>query len=241
MPSSFPSSPSVIEPALILLSHGSRHPRAQAGIDELVAAVREALAGGIGGVSVEAAHLDFSEDTLTAVAVRLAAAGHSRAVVVPLLFSSGYHARVDVPAELEAAASASGLELVLGGTLGVGEDIAELLANRIPAATPETTGLVLYVVGSSRPEAQEDYERLRAALSRRTSRPVTLVQAAGPLAGELPVTPTGVHVLALFATDGLLLDKAREQLDEATSTLSAPLTSALSPVVAARYRQAVTP
>lgn len=232
---------------LILLSHGSRHPRAQAGIDELVAASvpelgKEAPAGE--GPVVRDAHLEFSADTLEVVAGRLVEEGHRRAVVVPLLFTSGYHACTDVPEAVAAAQGSSGMELVLGQTLGVGSDIADLLARRaqhLQQAQAASRGeLVLYVVGSSREQAQEDYRFLVAAVEQRVGQPVHLVQAAGPHAEPLPTSATGVLVVALFATEGLLLDKAREQLDPATSLLSEPLTAELASVVAARYRQAVS-
>ncbi|NTS21928.1 hypothetical protein HT105_25275, partial [Bacteroides fragilis] len=44
----------------------------------------------------EAAYLDFHETDLEAAAQRVAAAGQREAVVVPLLFTQGYHLRVDV-------------------------------------------------------------------------------------------------------------------------------------------------
>lgn len=210
---------------LILLSHGSRHTDAQAGIDALVRAV----AGELGCV-VEDAHLDFSERTLRAVAKR-----HSRAVVVPLLFSSGYHARADVPAEVAAAQEETGGELILADTLGVGEDVAQLLARDVP----EGKDLVLYPVGSSRMQARADYVALQDTLARITGRIPQVIPATGEGSGLAQLGDRSVHVMPLFVTDGLLLDKARAALNE-SSTISAPLTAALAPVVSSRYRQAVS-
>lgn len=220
---------------LILLSHGSRHPRAQAGIDALGAAVQAQL-----GVRVADAHLDFSEVTLPVVARRLARAGHTRAVVVPLLFSSGYHARIDVPEEVAAARRLSGMDVLLSPTLGAGEDVADVLAGTARRDNPRARELIVYPVGSSRAEAVADYDRLAARVHAASGLPTRwhpATRAPRPF-GELHAA--GGHVLPLFVTEGLLLDKARADLPHGT-TLSGPLAASLAPIVAARYRQAVTP
>ncbi len=79
-------------PALITLSHGSRHPGAAAGIERLTQAT--------GLRPARAAHLEFNEPDLTTAALELAQLGETEAVVVPLLFTQGYHQRVDVPRAL---------------------------------------------------------------------------------------------------------------------------------------------
>lgn len=76
-------------PALITLSHGSRHPGAAAGIERLTQAT--------GLRPARAAHLEFNEPNLTTAALELAQLGETEAIVVPLLFTQGYHQRVDVP------------------------------------------------------------------------------------------------------------------------------------------------
>ena len=88
--------------ALITLSHGSRHPDAAASVEALTRAAAE-----LSGVPAVAAHLEFSAPTLEAAAQGLAARGEHEAVVVPLLFTEGYHQRVDVPAALDSAAASS--------------------------------------------------------------------------------------------------------------------------------------
>ena len=128
--------------ALLTLSHGSRHPRAAAGIDRLTAAAGERL-----GVTARAAHLEFSSPSLMDAARDLAAHGHHCAVVVPLLFTDAFHARHDVPAALAAAREASGLELAPARGLGTGGDIADVLAAHTRPAPDKN--LVLAHVGSS--------------------------------------------------------------------------------------------
>lgn len=220
---------------LILLSHGSRHPEAAGGIAALAEAVSDTL-----GVLVCDAHLDFSDDTLPAVARRLADEGHEQAVVIALLFSTGYHARHDVPAEITEATSASGLSLVNAGTLGAGADIAELIAARFQSERPAAAELVIYPVGSSASTALADYERLQSLVAGLVSARVLVhpaTRAPFPLE-ELELSDA--HLIPLFVTEGLLLDKARHHLPPHT-TISSPLGTDLAPLIAARYRQAVSP
>lgn len=222
---------------LILLSHGSRHPRAHEGIDALVQQTAATLGG---RVLVVDAHLDFSPHTLAAVASQLAAEGWQRAVVVPLLFSAGYHARVDVPAEVEQASSSAGIELKLARPLGAGDDIADILVTAALRDNPAARELVIYPVGSSSPAAVEDYDALVGrvrAMSRLPTRWHPATRADIPLA---EVDTHRGHIIPLFVTHGLLLDKALDDLPPNT-TISGPLADDLAGVAAARYRQAVTP
>lgn len=100
--------------AVLLVAHGSRDPRAAVETRALAAAVRAARPRW----AVHAAYLDHSRPRPVEVLAGLEAAGHRRAVLVPLLLTSAYHGRVDVPAEV-AAARAAGLR--------IGVDIADVL------------------------------------------------------------------------------------------------------------------
>ena len=61
---------------IICLSHGSRHPEADACVAEIARATAE-----LGGCPVYFAHLDFSPSTLTNVAHIVAASGATHATV----------------------------------------------------------------------------------------------------------------------------------------------------------------
>ncbi|SDS83593.1 sirohydrochlorin chelatase [Corynebacterium timonense] len=221
--------------ALITLSHGSRHPRASAGIDELTRAAGREL-----GVTAVAAHLEFDTPDLTGAARQLAAAGHTRAVVVPLLFTRAFHATVDVPAALDAAREASGVELVAAEGLGQGEDIAELLAARVRRDAPHASRIVLYPVGTSNEKAAQKTVALGVGVEKQAGTPVTTVPATGygervGSSGVAEVASASAHLLPLFVTEGLLLDRVFRMWP---GTTSAPLGADLSPIVAARYRAA---
>ena len=84
--------------AILLLSHGSRDPRAGYVVAELVTAVAERT-----GREVRAAHLDFTTPTPEVALRNLAADGFSAVRVVPLLFTPGYHLTHDVPRAIVAS------------------------------------------------------------------------------------------------------------------------------------------
>ena len=209
---------------LICLSHGSRHPAAAAGIDRLTAAAGREL-----GVTARSAHLDFSVPSLIDTARDLAAAGHRRAVVVPLLFTDAFHARHDVPAALRAATAATGVELLPARGLGTGADIADVLARHTRA--PEGADLSLAHVGSSSASAEQAVADLAGLLAARLGRAVSVTRATGGAAGAS--LSGGTHLIPLFVTDALLLDR----LCATGVGADPPLGVALAGVVAERYRR----
>ena len=223
------------------LAHGSRHPRGADAIEALMAAV-----GATAGVPARAAYLDLAEPDLEAVATELAHGGHTRAVVVPLLFTAAFHARVDVPQEVEAAGRASGLDLVVSDILGTGDDVAEVLRGAIGGAGVED-GLdaVLFAVGSSRPEANAAVADLAARLG--GSREGSVRAAFGTCDPRLPDVLAGrsghpeapVALWPLFLADGLLLDPVRRTTQDRGWPLVEPLGAQAAPLVLARYAAAL--
>lgn len=215
--------------ALLTLSHGSRHPRAAAGIDRLTRAAGEVL-----GVTARAAHLEFDTPSLPDAARDLASRGHAHAVVVPLLFTDAFHARHDVPAALDEARRASGLRLTPARGLGTGPDIAAVLARHTRPAHPDRD-LILGHVGSSDADAETAVRELADLLAARLGRDVGVARATG---GGVASISDGAHLIPLFVTDALLLDRLRTARPRVTA--DPPLTDALRDVVAARYRAALT-
>ena len=203
-----------MERALVVLSHGSRHPRAAEGIDQLARAAGKEL-----GVPVQAAHLEFNEPDLLSALSSL----DRPAVVVPTLFSNAYHARNDVPAAV-AEARKQGFDVKLADTLGSGADVADVVASTIPDGY---SPVALYAVGSSNSDANAATVLLGQMVQRRIGRPVRTVFATRPGA-----VSDGEYVAPLFVTDGTLLDK----LNRPTGR---PLGTALAPLVAVRYRSCV--
>ena len=232
-------------PALITLSHGSRHPHADAGVAELTAA-----AGDLLDLPAHPAHLDLSTPTLPDVALRLAAGGVREAVVVPLLFTRAFHATTDVPEAVRSATEVSGLRIILADGLGTGPDLVDVLAERLTMDCPERRDTVLHPVGTSSTRATADLARLGAGLAGRTGRRVDVIAATGPGGGTGAVLSRAhvagsLHVLPLFVTRGLLLDRLTDRLPGTRPggpeiSVSAPLGRDLAQIVATRYSDALT-
>lgn len=227
--------------ALVTLSHGSRHPHAEAGV---VALTR--VAGELAGTPSFAAHLEFNEPDLTTTCVRLAEQGFTEAVVVPLLFTSAYHHKVDVPQAVEDARRESGLNVTLVESIGTGEDLAQLLAHRVLEEAPAGSHIALYSVGSSDAKANDAVSALATQVETLSGYSVTSIKATGSDKGCLQKLAESLecrfmHILPLFITDGLLLDRAWERMPVVAEfsrkriTHSQPLTTALADIVAARF------
>ncbi len=201
--------------ALITLSHGSRHPGAAAGIERLTQAAAAAIPA---RPAYRAAHLEFNTPDLTSAALDLARCGKDSAVVIPLLFTQGYHQRVDVPRVIAAAEEASGLRLVQGECLGGGRaardagrreaaevELAAVLAAR---ARPGDTHHVIYSVGSSDAVANDSIRRLAARVSLLTGVPATAAFATRGGSNDIHAlarSTARMRVIPLFVTAGLLL------------------------------------
>lgn len=199
--------------ALITLSHGSRHPRALAGITALTRAAAARL-----GVPGYAAHLEFNAPDLPTLAAQLADAGHTDAIVVPLLFTRGFHHTHDVPRAVTAAGAHLNVQLAPG--LGTGADLAHLLATQDPD--------LLYSVGSSDPAATATMHALAVDVAERIGKPCRMVFATKGGADVVKRCP-GAKIAPVFVTHGVLLD--------ALPTPVAPLGTRLAPLVADRYMQ----
>src|SRR3954454_8004597 len=137
-------------PALIALAHGSRDPRSAETVNaltELVRCMRPDL-------RVEAAYLDLSEPDFDAVVDRLVAEGHQEIVVVPLLLTEAFHAKVDVPGVIDAALSRhDGIKIHATKVLGVEAAFFHVLDKRLREALSknrvrELDALVLAGAGS---------------------------------------------------------------------------------------------
>ena len=195
------------------------------------------------------AYLDPAEPDLDTAAAALAAVGHRRAVVVPLLFTVAFHATIDVPQAVQAAAESSGVELTVADILGTGNDIAELLtAGLADAGVPAGSSVLLYAVGSSNPAANAAVVDLAARLEAHhlpgISRERPPVRAAFATCSPRPAEVLDelshpAAVLPLFLADGLLLDPVRALAAERGWTMVEPLGERAAGIVLDRYRAAV--
>src|SRR6188508_2656785 len=118
-------------PALVALAHGSRDRRSAATVKALVSEVRAMRPD----LKIEAAFLELCKPDFQTVVDRLVKAGHDEIVVVPLLLTQAYHAKVDVPAGIaEASARHPQLRIQASAILGLESTFLEVLDLRLREA-----------------------------------------------------------------------------------------------------------
>ncbi|MFI9163037.1 sirohydrochlorin chelatase [Kitasatospora aureofaciens] len=159
------------------MAHGSRDASSSATIHALLRRVRSLRPE----LPARCAFLDLNRPSLRDALYQLRS---ERPILVPLLLSTGYHVRVDIPA----AVAAAGLPTSQAArALGPHPLLAEALAARLAetGATPEAP-VVLAGAGSSDPTAIADTARMAHLLARHLGRPVTPahLSAAGPTPHE---------------------------------------------------------
>lgn len=177
-------------PALVLVAHGSRDPRALTTVRALAARVRRLRPG----LAVRLGHIELNEPLLPAT---LAALGDTPAVLVPLLLARGHHVKRDIP-ELAAAAR---VHARVAAPLGPHPLLAEALHARLleagwPAALGDTarrsTAVVLAAAGSRDPDSAADTRRTARLLADRLGVPVVPAYASA----ASPAVPTALRALA---------------------------------------------
>jgi len=153
---------------LVTVAHGTR---TAAGND--VARALTAAAAARLGWDATAAYVELCAPLFADVVVEVEAP----AVVVPLLLSTGYHLRHDLPAAVTAAGRT---DLRLGRALGPDPLLAAAQADRLRAAGARPgQPVVLVAAGSSDPAADADLDAARRLLARAWGAPVRLATLSG--------------------------------------------------------------
>ncbi|MEU8232200.1 CbiX/SirB N-terminal domain-containing protein [Actinoplanes sp. NPDC048967] len=237
--------------AVTLTAHGSRDPRAARATEALTRAV----AARHPEWEVRASYLDHAGPRPREVLASYAEAGHRRAVLIPLLLTSAYHGRVDVPGEITAArASHPELDVSQAEVLGpVGGRVPGLLLDGLVARLGPVgaDALVLAAAGTRNAAARTTVEQAAAALSARVGVPcrVAYASAAPPLSGDVVRDLRGagyerVALASYFLAPGLLWDSTVASAREAGIVAAAePLTDipAIAELVAGRVLEATAP
>jgi sirohydrochlorin ferrochelatase len=220
-------------PALVALAHGSRDPRSAATIKALCAEVRAMRPD----LRIEEAFLDLSKPSFDSVVNKLVRAGYDEIVVVPLLLTEAYHAKVDVPRAIEeATAKHADLKIRASDILGLETVFLEVLDRRMRAALKaarvrELDALVLAAAGSSDALANQGVARLARIWGSKHKLPTVAAyaSAAPPATGEAvrQFRAEGrrhIAVGSLFLAPGNLPDRAAELAFEAGAVaVSEPL------------------
>jgi sirohydrochlorin ferrochelatase len=156
-------------PVLVAVAHGSVDPRASATIGELMASVAERAAErGLGALDLRTAFLGHAPPSLPQVVGTIEPDRQVR--VLPLLLTSAYHSKADIPRMLTRVSSEfPRLQVSYGATLGPHPRLLRALERRLAEADPQSldpgrsgTGVVLAAAGSSDPEANATIARLAA-------------------------------------------------------------------------------
>jgi sirohydrochlorin ferrochelatase len=237
--------------AVTLTAHGSRDPRAARATEALTRAVAVRHPGW----EVRASYLDHAGPRPREVLATFAEAGHRRAVLVPLLLTSAYHGRVDVPGEITAArAEHPGLAVSQAEVLGPVDGrvpglLLDALVSRLGPVAADA--LVMAAAGTRNAAARATVEQAAAALSARLSVPcrVAYASASPPLSGDVVRDLRGagyerVALVSYFLAPGLLWDSTVASAREAgVSAVGEPLTDipALAELVAGRVLDASAP
>ena len=234
-------------PALIALAHGSRDPRSAATIAELVDQTRALRPD----LRIQPAFLELAKPGFASVVDRLVRSGVEEVVVVPLLLSDAYHAKVDVPRAVALAEERHpGLRIRATPILGLQPGFLDVLDRRLrealsQARVRELDALVLAAAGTSDTLANQAVSRLARVWGQRHRLPVTaaFASSAPPATGEAvrAFRAQGrrhVAVASMFLAPGFLPDRAAELAREAGAVaVSAPLGAdpELARTILARY------
>ncbi|MFE9770711.1 sirohydrochlorin chelatase [Streptomyces sp. NPDC005931] len=180
-------------PALVVVAHGSRDPRALSTVRGLLDRVRALRPG----LQVHLGHIELNAPLLPDTLAELDARGTDAAVLVPLLLSRGYHVKRDIP---EMAAEAR-LHTRVAAPLGPHPLLVDALHARLteagwcaPAdeAARRASGVVLASAGSRDPESRIDTSRTADQLAARLGVPVVPAYASA----AAPTVPDAVRALA---------------------------------------------
>jgi sirohydrochlorin ferrochelatase len=217
---------------LVAVAHGSRDPRSAATVSALVDEVRRQRPE----LDVRLSFLDLSAPRLPDVLDGVAADGHRRAVVVPLLLGHAFHARVDVPgAVATAAARLPGLDIAISRVLGGHEGLSAAALRRLAAVAGPLDdpglGVVLAAIGSSHAPANAAVADVVAEWTRRfgwhggspafatTTAPTVRDAVAALRAGGARRVAVAQWILA----PGLLPDRIVGDAEAAGAPVTAPL------------------
>jgi sirohydrochlorin ferrochelatase len=187
-------------PPLVLVAHGSRDPRFAVVVESVAEQVRALQPA----LEVRVGYLDHGPPAVASVAT-------AGAVAVPLLLASGYHVRVDLPAQAPQA--------VVAGAVGPDPRLAIALADRLRAAGWNGADAVtLAAAGSSDERSVADVHAAARQLAEHTGAAVraAFLSAAQPRLDEVDRSVVATYLLA----PGVFHDQLRSL---ATGVVSEPI------------------
>ncbi|GEP39245.1 cobalamin biosynthesis protein CbiX [Nocardioides psychrotolerans] len=187
-------------PRLVTVAHGTR----KSGGNEVARQIT--LAAGLAlGVEAVCSYVELSDPLFEDVV----AADVTPTVVVPLLLSTGFHLRQDLPRMASAAAG----PLVLGRPLGPHRLVAQAQLEQLArvGARPGDGRLVLVAAGSSDPLATRDLTRAAELLGRSWGSAVEVATLSALGRRPAEVVRAGDVVSPYLLSPGFFADRARDE------------------------------
>ncbi|KOV85951.1 sirohydrochlorin cobaltochelatase [Streptomyces sp. NRRL WC-3618] len=230
-------------PALVLVAHGSRDPRALSTVSTLAERVRELRPD----LPVRLGHIELNAPLLPDT---LAELGTAEAVLVPLLLSRGYHIKQDIPEMAAASAARTRVAAPLGPHPLLVETLYARLVeagwrSRMTDEQRRSSAVVLAAAGSRDPESDVDTRRTAQLLAERLGVPVVPAYAST----AAPTVPAAVRALAARGRHRIAVASyftapgrfATECAEAAPWIASAPLGAhpAMARLILHRYDQAL--
>jgi sirohydrochlorin ferrochelatase len=182
---------------LVTVAHGTRTPAGNRVAAELTAAAGRRL-----GMTATASYVELCEPSFADVLADL----RHPALVVPLLLSTGYHLRHDLPAALAGAS----VPVVLGGPLGPDPLLAAAQVDRlVEAGAVSGQPVVLVGAGSTDPEATDDLEGAARLLGELWGAPVRLATLSSIGSRPADVVRPGDAVSPYLLAPGFFSSRSR--------------------------------
>jgi sirohydrochlorin ferrochelatase len=218
--------------AVLLVAHGSSDPRAAAS----TRALARAVAAQRPGLDVRTSYLDHAGPRPDRVLLDMQRLGHRAAVVVPLLLTSAFHGRVDLPGVIDRAYD-HGLTMrvqvtdVLGPVGGV---VAPLLVaalrRQLPAVSAD--GVVMVAAGTRDDLARHTVDVAAAELGQALGLPCRAAFASGsPVTGAVAVAALRAQGCSRIAVSSYFLATGKLHEIAVDSAVSAgALTPAAPPL-----------
>lgn len=207
---------------LVVVAHGSRDPRSKQTVDAIADRIRVRRPD----LDVRVAFLDLVDPSVEAVVDEIESEGIRSATMLPLLLGKAFHARIDLPALLEAArVRHPHLSLVQADVLGDDRRLIDALRSRIVAAGIDlddpAVGVAVAAVGSSHPPANDVTRSLAERVLSGTAwtAAVTCFATAAdprPAAALSTLRDSGASTIVVapwFLAPGLLTDRVFAEFD----------------------------
>lgn len=193
---------SLTHPALLIAAHGTESADGLA----TTRAIADAVAARLPDANVTLCFLDVASPSLASAL----AGSTGPVVIVPMVLSSGFHVRTDIPAVVGDRA-----DVRVTPHLGPAPALADVLAARLREAASgrHAASTAMVAIGSSREEARAEVAAMAALLGERVGRTVQVVPLFGDVRGALAALPQPVEVATYLIAEGTFAASLRAAAD----------------------------